>query len=125
MLNGLWQRYESNPSLIKKQYNNIHSFEPNYRDNRLFLIDSKKLTATISDIQFSMYPSNAKNLEYEKKEKPDGTILYQTIDGAYLPFSKTQYRRYLKHNIKIIYLTAMIRIKASSGICGVGIEIEE
>ena len=117
--------HESNPSLIKKQYNNIHSFEPNYRDNRLFLIDSKKLSATISDIQFSMYPSNAKNLEYEKKEKPDGTILYQTIDGAYLPFSKTQYRRYLKHNIKIIYLTAIIRIKASSGICGVGIEIEE
>lgn len=117
--------HESNPSLIKKQYNNIHSFEPNYRDNRLFLINSKKLTATISDIQFSMYPCNAKNLEYEKKEITDGTILYQTIDGEYLPFSKTQYRRYLKHNIKIIYVTAIIRIKASSGICGVGIEIEK
>ena len=125
MLNGLWQRYESNPSLIKKQYNNIHSFEPNYRDDRLFLIDSQKLTAIISDIQFSMYPCNTKNIEYEKKVITDGTILYQTVDGAYLPFSKTQYRRYLIHNIKIIYVTAIIRIKASSGICGVGIEIEK
>lgn len=117
--------YESNPSLIKKQYNNIHSFEPNYRDDRLFLIDSQKLTAIISDIQFSMYPCNTKNIENEKKVITDGTILYQTVDGAYLPFSKTQYRRYLIHNIKIIYVTAIIRIKASSGICGVGIEIEK
>ena len=115
---------ENDPTILKRYCQNFNVIEPYYRDNRFFLFDSTKIKATISNVQFLMYPIKTNEIKPETRKTTDGTILYRTIDGAYLPFSKNQYRRYLTQNVKTIYIIATLEIKTSPGVCGVGIEIE-
>lgn len=116
--------YESDPGKLMRYCKDYHKIETENSGKRIYLIDSTKIKASVSDIQFLMYKLSDKELNQRKKTADDGTITYQTVYNEYLPFSKNMYRKYLNQNVKNILITAYIEISFEDGICGVGLEIE-
>lgn len=115
--------YESNPFMLMKHCKDYNKIETETGEKRVYLLDSKKITAVVSDISFYMYNISEEELNSRKRKLEDGTITYRTTNNSYLPFSREQYRRYINQHEKIVLITARIEVQFEDDICGVGIEV--
>ena len=116
--------YESNPRMLRNLCKDYNKIEIETGEKKIYLLDSKKIKAEIIDISFYMYNISEEEIDNRKKKLDDGTITYPTTYNSYLPFSRNQYRKYIKQHEKTILITARIEVQFEDDICGVGIEVD-